>query len=39
MRKSEMVRESGALLAASTRKAMSLWSRWAIRREDYTPMQ
>ena len=39
LRKSEMVRKSGVLFAANTRKAMSSWSRWAIRREDATPMQ
>ena len=38
-RKSEMVRKSGVLLAASTRKAMSSWRRRAILREDATPMQ
>ena len=39
LRKSEMVRKSGVLLAASTRKAMSSWSRWAIHRDDATPTQ
>ena len=39
LRKSEMVRKSGVLLAASTRKAMSSCSRWAILLEDDTPMQ
>ena len=37
--KSEMVRKSGVLFAASTRKAMSSWSRRVIRREDGTPTQ
>ena len=39
LRKSEMVRKSGVLLADSTRKAMSSCSRWAILLEDDTPMQ
>ena len=30
---------SGVLFAASTRKAMSSWSRWAMRRDDDTPTQ
>ena len=39
LRKSEMVRKSGVLFAASTRKAMSSWSRWAMRRDYATPTQ
>ena len=37
LRKSEMVRKYGVLLAASTWKAMSSWSLWAMRREEATP--
>ena len=39
LRKSEMVRKSGVLLAASTRKAMSSWSRFSMPREEGTPTQ
>ena len=37
--KSEMVRKSGVLFAASTRKAMSSCNLWAMRRDDGTPTQ
>ena len=39
LRKSLMVRKSGVLFAANTRKAMSSWRRWAMRRDDDTPTQ
>ena len=39
LRKSEMVRKSGVLLAASTRKAISSCSLRAMRRDEATPVQ
>ena len=37
--KAEMVRKSGVLFAASTRQAMSPWSRRPVRREDNAPQR
>ena len=43
LRKSEMVRKSGVLLAkpaaTGSQARMSSWRRWAMRREEDTPVQ